>query len=78
MGQEVWYESYRTAGIYLAVFRFVSNDFEPKFSLMPLAFGTLKAAFYAMIIATPLAIAGAVYTAYFMAPAHAPQGEAGY
>jgi phosphate transport system permease protein len=44
------------------------NDFEPKFSLMPLTFGTLKAAFYAMMIAVPLAIMGAIYTAYFMAP----------
>jgi phosphate transport system permease protein len=45
-----------------------SNDFEPKFSLAPLAFGTLKAAFYAMLLAMPLAIMGAIYTAYFMAP----------
>jgi phosphate transport system permease protein len=45
-----------------------SNDFEPKFSLTPLAFGTLKAAFYAMLIAVPLAILGAIYAAYFMAP----------
>lgn len=45
-----------------------SNDFEPKFSLTPLAFGTLKAAFYAMVIAIPLAILGAIFTAYFMAP----------
>ena len=46
-----------------------SNDFEPKFSLTPLTFGTLKAAFYAMVIAMPLAIFGAVFTAYFMSPA---------
>ncbi len=45
-----------------------SNDFEPKFSLTPLAFGTLKAAFYAMLFAIPLAIMGAIFTAYFMAP----------
>lgn len=45
-----------------------NNDFEPKFSFMPLAFGTLKAAFYAMIVAVPLAIMGALYTAYFMSP----------
>jgi phosphate transport system permease protein len=45
-----------------------SNDFEPKLSLMPLAFGTLKAAFYAMLIAVPLSVLGAIYTAYFMAP----------
>lgn len=45
-----------------------NSDFEPKFSLTPLAFGTFKAAFYAMIIAVPLAIMGAIFTAYFMAP----------
>ena len=46
-----------------------SNDFEPKYSLMPLVFGTLKAAFYAMLFAVPLSLMGAIYTAYFMAPA---------
>lgn len=42
------------------------DDFEPKFSLMPITFGTLKAAFYAMLFSTPLAIAAAVYTSFFM------------
>lgn len=60
---EVWYESYpRPAYIWQS--SSASNDFEPKFSLTPLLFGTLKAAFYAI----PLAIMGAIYTAYFMAP----------
>ncbi|AOE49207.1 ABC transporter permease subunit [Kangiella sediminilitoris] len=45
-----------------------SNDYESKFSLVPLSFGTLKAAFYAMLFAVPLAIFGAIFTAYFMAP----------
>ncbi len=35
---------------------------------MPLTFGTLKAAFYAMLFAIPLSILGAIFTAYFMAP----------
>ncbi len=63
---KVWYESYDQPE-YIWQSSSASNDFEPKFSLTPLAFGTLKAAFYAMIIATPLAILGAIYTAYFMA-----------
>ncbi|MDX2418502.1 MAG: ABC transporter permease subunit, partial [Xanthomonadales bacterium] len=46
-----------------------SNEFEPKFSLTPLAFGTMKAALYAMLFALPLALMGAAYTAYFMSPA---------
>lgn len=64
---KVWYEGYpepqfvwqSTSG---------SDDFEAKLSLMPLAFGTMKAALYAMLFAVPLAIAGAIYTAYFMSP----------
>ncbi len=64
---EVWYESYDKPE-YLWQSSSSSDDFEPKFSLTPLAFGTLKAAFYAMIVAIPIAIFGAIYTAYFMAP----------
>jgi phosphate transport system permease protein len=41
---------------------------EPKFSLIPLIFGTLKATFYAMIFAVPLAILGALYTSQFLHP----------
>ncbi len=64
--QEVWYESYPQPD-YIWQSSSSSNDFEPKYSLTPLVFGTLKAAFYAMMIAVPLAIMGAIYTAYFMA-----------
>ncbi|WP_428035930.1 ABC transporter permease subunit [Amphritea sp.] len=64
---KVWYEGYDEPK-YVWQSSAANNDFEPKFSLMPLAFGTLKAAFYAMILATPLAICGAIYTAYFMVP----------
>ncbi len=65
---EVWYESYdEPAHVWQSSAS--DNDFEPKYSFAPLAFGTLKAAFYTMMIAAPLAICGAIYTAYFMAPA---------
>ncbi|MCK5648047.1 MAG: ABC transporter permease subunit, partial [Gammaproteobacteria bacterium] len=67
MWDKVWYESYPKAE-YIWQSSSASNDFEPKFSLTPLAFGTLKAAFYAMLFAIPLAIMGAIYTAYFMTP----------
>ena len=66
--QKVWYESYAEPE-YTWQSSSASNDFEPKYSMMPLAFGTLKAAFYAMLLATPLAICGAIFTGYFMAPA---------
>lgn len=65
---EVWYEGY-SEPIYSWQSSAADNDFEPKFSLVPLVFGTLKAAFYALLFALPLAIMGAIYTAYFM-PAH--------
>lgn len=64
---EVMYEGYDEAD-YIWQSSSADNDFEPKFSLVPLAFGTLKAAFYAMLFATPIAIMGAIYTAYFMSP----------
>lgn len=65
--QKVWYESYPKPD-YIWQSSSASNDFEPKYSLTPLVFGTLKAAFYAMLVAMPLALMGAIYTAYFMAP----------
>ncbi|PZR45233.1 MAG: phosphate ABC transporter permease [Ectopseudomonas oleovorans] len=64
---KVWYESYPEPD-YVWQSTSANTDFEPKLSLSPLAFGTLKAAFYAMLLAAPLAIAAAIYTAYFMAP----------
>lgn len=65
--EEVWYES-RDKPEYIWQSSSASNDFEPKFSLTPLTFGTIKAAFYAMLVAVPLAIMGAIFTAYFMSP----------
>lgn len=66
--EKVWYEGYQEPE-FTWQSSASTNDFEPKYSLMPLAFGTLKAAFYAMLFGTPLAICGAIYTAYFMVPA---------
>ena len=62
---EVWYEN-RARPEYIWQSSSASSDFEPKFSLTPLTFGTLKAAIYSMIFAVPLAVLGAIYTAYFM------------
>lgn len=65
---KVWYESYPEPS-YTWQSTSGNVDFEGKMSLMPLTFGTLKAAFYAMLLAAPLAIFGAMYTAVFMSPA---------
>ncbi|TVS01900.1 MAG: ABC transporter permease subunit [Rhodobacteraceae bacterium] len=62
---KIWYEGYMeptyvwqsTAGTDLA---------EPKYSLVPLIFGTFKAAFYAMIFAVPIALMAAIYTSEFV------------
>ena len=63
--QKVWYESYE-APDYVWQSSAANADFEPKFSLAPLTYGTIKAATYAMLISVPLAILGAIFTAYFM------------
>ncbi|MCG5548407.1 ABC transporter permease subunit [Halorhodospira halochloris] len=65
--QKVWYEG-RDAPAYVWQSSSASEEFEPKFSLVPLTVGTLKAAFYAMLFAAPIAILGAIYSAYFMSP----------
>lgn len=64
---KVWYEGYAeptfvwqsTGG---------TDDFEPKFSLIPLILGTLKGTLYAMLFAIPLALMGALYTSQFSHP----------
>ncbi len=66
--QKVWYEGYPEPD-YIWQSSSSASDFEPKFSLAPLAFGTLKAAFYAMLVAVPIAIMAAMFTGFFMAPA---------
>ncbi|MEC9339909.1 MAG: ABC transporter permease subunit [Pseudomonadota bacterium] len=65
--RKVWYENYEEPA-YIWQSSAATNDFEPKYSLVPLSFGTLKAAFYAMLFAVPVSILGAIYTGYFMAP----------
>jgi phosphate transport system permease protein len=64
---KVWYEN-RAGEEYVWQASSGSNDFEPKLSLTPLTLGTIKAALFAMMFAIPLAIMGALYSAYFMTP----------
>jgi phosphate transport system permease protein len=46
-----------------------TDDYEPKLSLAPLVFGTLKGTFYAMLLAGPLALGAAIYVSQFSSPA---------
>ena len=64
---KVWYEGYDEPAL---VWQSSSgnDDFEPKLSLTPLIFGTLKGTFYAMLFAVPLALFGAIYTSQFCRP----------
>jgi phosphate transport system permease protein len=56
----VWYEGYAApANIWQTSGG--SDAFEPKYSLWPLLFGTLKATAYAMLVSVPLALLAAVY-----------------
>ncbi len=62
----VWYENYsdpvhawETTG---------HESFEPKFGLVPLIFGTIKATIYSMLFATPIALLAAIYSSQFLHP----------
>jgi phosphate transport system permease protein len=64
---KVWYEGYAkpehawqsTSG---------TDDFEPKLGLVPLVFGTIKATFYSMLFAVPIALLAAIFTSEFLNP----------
>lgn len=62
---KVWYEGYpeptftwQSTGM--------DDAFEPKMSIVPLMFGTIKAAFYSLLFAVPIALLAAVYTSEFL------------
>ncbi|MGB9095481.1 ABC transporter permease subunit [Erwinia sp.] len=65
--QKVWYEHYPSPD-YVWQSTSANDEYQGKFSLVPMVVGTLKAAGLAMLFATPLALAAAMYTAWFMAP----------
>ncbi|MFN4171981.1 MAG: ABC transporter permease subunit [Pseudorhodobacter sp.] len=62
---KLWYEGY-SGPSYTWQSTSGTDLFEAKFSLVPLISGTLKAAFYAMLFATPIAIMAAIYTSEFV------------
>jgi phosphate transport system permease protein len=64
---KVWYEGYSKPE-YVWQSTGGTDDFETKFSLVPLIFGTIKGTLYALLFAIPLAILGALYTSQFMRP----------
>ncbi|MDP4529255.1 ABC transporter permease subunit [Alkalimonas delamerensis] len=68
-GGQLWskvhYEGRREAA-YVWQTAAAADDSSPRLSLVPLTSGTLKAAAYAMLFATPLAILAAVFTAFYL------------
>jgi phosphate transport system permease protein len=63
----VWYEGY-AAPKWVWQSTGGSDAFEPKLSLWPLIFGTLKATLYAMLFSIPLALLAAVYVSQLAPP----------
>ncbi|MDX2474896.1 MAG: ABC transporter permease subunit [Candidatus Krumholzibacteria bacterium] len=61
----VWYEGY-PAPTYVWQSSSASDSFEPKLSLVPLIFGTLKATFYSLLFGLPLALLAAIFTSEFL------------
>ncbi|HWP49558.1 MAG TPA: ABC transporter permease subunit [Candidatus Limnocylindrales bacterium] len=62
---KVWYEGYPKP-TYTWQSSSGTDDFEPKLSLVPLIFGTLKATFYSLLFAVPVALLAAIYTSEFL------------
>ena len=63
----IWYEDNRGPA-YVWQSGSGSVGAEPKLSLIPLVFGTLKATFYSMLFGVPLALCAAIYSSEFMRP----------
>ncbi|MGA0286093.1 MAG: ABC transporter permease subunit [Phycisphaerales bacterium] len=63
----VWYEGYEKPE-HVWQSSSGTDEFEPKFGLIPLIFGSIKATLYAMLFGTPLALLAAIYTSEFMHP----------
>ncbi|MCM8530105.1 MAG: ABC transporter permease subunit [Lentisphaeraceae bacterium] len=64
---KVWYEG-QPEPKYLWSSTGGTEEAEKQLSMMPLIFGTLKATFYAMLFAMPIAILAAIYTSQFLPP----------
>lgn len=64
--QKVWYESWQQPE-YVWQTSGGAEYYQGKYSLIPLTIGTLKAAFYALLVAVPLAILAAIYCVCYLA-----------
>ncbi len=63
----LWYEGYPESD-FVWQSSAATDAAEPKLSLVPLVFGTLKATFYSMLFGAPIALMAAIYTSEFLNP----------
>lgn len=63
----VWYEGYEQP-THVWQSSSGTDDFEEKFGLYPLIFGTIKATVYSLVFGVPLALLAAIYTSEFLHP----------
>jgi phosphate transport system permease protein len=64
---KVWYEGYEKPE-YSWQSSSGTEDFEPKLSLTPLLYGTLKGTFYSLLLAVPFGVLSAMYASQFLHP----------
>ena len=70
----VWYEGY-AAPKWVWQTTGGTDAFEPKMSLWPLIFGTLKATLYALLFSVPIALMAAVYVSQLAPPGSSPSSN---
>jgi phosphate transport system permease protein len=64
---KIWYEGYNEPE-HVWQSSSGTDDFEPKYGLVPLIFGTIKATFYSLLFGVPLALLAAIYSSEIMSP----------
>ena len=64
---KIWYEG-ATGPAYTWQSSAGSDEFEAKYSLVPLFYGTVKGTFYALLFAIPIALTAAIYVSQFLRP----------
>jgi len=64
---KIWYEG-ATGPAYTWQSSSGSDEFEAKYSLVPLFYGTVKGTFYALLFALPIALTAAIYVSQFLRP----------
>lgn len=64
---KIWYEG-QSEPDYIWQSTGGTDQFEPKLSLVPLLYGSLKGTFYALLVAIPIALLSAIYTSQFLHP----------